>query len=63
MLYVNQIVRVWSKPGDGNGEIRITFNESNPEPVTLALSANEASWLAGLIGVEIRKLEATHVHG
>ena len=57
MLYVNQKVRVWSKPGDANGEIRVTFNEMNPEPVTLALTLVEASWLAALVGAEIRRVE------
>lgn len=57
MLYVNQRVRVWSKPGDGNGEIRVTFNEMNHEPVTLALDRIQASWLAAMVGKEIRELE------
>lgn len=56
-LYVNQKTRVHSNPGSGNGEIRITFNEMNPEPVTLALTLVEASWLAARIGMEIRRVE------
>jgi hypothetical protein len=59
MLYVDQKVRVWLAKGRPNNEVRISFNETNPEPVTLALSFDEASNLVAELGRVIEEDRGT----
>lgn len=57
MLYVDQKCRVWSDAARVGNEIRVTFNETNSESVTLALSFHDAVWLAENIQREVRRIE------
>lgn len=54
MIYRNQTTNVWSEGDD----ICLGFEGGDPDFVTLKMDTIQASWVAALIGKEIRSVES-----